>query len=102
MAQLAKARTPKVHHSGRVANQRVLSRLIGFKTKERALYWTRKRKAVAWRMYNEPNQTPETISEVLERSVGDVLLFFSLQMPLVMQKIVDRNVFKRVIGDFGR
>jgi hypothetical protein len=84
MAEWTKAHTAKVHHSGRVANQSVLSRLIAFKTEDGGFSWTQKRKAVAWRMYNEPNQTPETICEALGCLVNDVLIFFASRMPLVV------------------
>jgi hypothetical protein len=94
MAEMGRAHTPKVHHSGSVANQGMLSRLIAFKTEERAFYWIRKMKAVAWQMHNERNQTPGTISEALGCSVGDVLLFFSSQMPLVVERIVDLESFQ--------
>jgi hypothetical protein len=70
MVEWAKAHTAKVHHSGPVADQSVLSRLIAFQTEDGGFSWTRKRKAVAWRMYNQPNQTPETICEALGCSVN--------------------------------
>jgi hypothetical protein len=83
LAEWAKAQIPTLHQSSPVTNHGVLPRLIAFKTEDRALKWIRKRKTVAWRMHNEPNRTPRTISEALGCSVGDVLFFCSSEMPLV-------------------
>jgi hypothetical protein len=102
MAEWAKAHTPKGHHSGSVANQGVLSRLIAFQREERAFSWTRKRKAVAFRMDNEPNQMPGTIFEALGCSVRDVLLFSRRKCLWWCKESLIWNVFKRAIGDFGR
>jgi hypothetical protein len=101
MAERAKAHTLKVHHSGPVVNQGVLSRLIAFQTEEGAFSWTRKRKAVAWRMHNEPNQTP---GRFLKRSdaLSVMLCFFSRRRyPWWWKESLIWNVFNRAFGDCG-